>query len=231
MATYNGEKYLTNQIRSILDQLSDEDELVVSDDHSSDNTIAVLESFNDSRIIIFHNANYSGPIGNFEYALQQARGDFVFLADQDDIWIEGRIKKHLELLQEYDLVISDAVVVNESGEVLYDSFFVERQSKSGLINNLIRNSYLGCCMSFRKCLLKKILPFPRKIHMHDWWIGLVAEVNGNVNFCNDKLLKYVRHGHNASPTLEGSGYTLSKKLSNRLVLVSSLVGLYFRRNK
>jgi len=232
MASYNGGEAITIQIDSILKQLSHDDELIISDDGSTDETITNIKHFKDDRIKLFHNtSSKKGPTGNFEHALKQAKGDFIFLSDQDDIWIEGRVKKHMELSHQYDLIISDAIVINELGEVIYDSFFAQRRSKSGLINNLIRNSYIGCCMSFKKELLAKVLPFPDKIHMHDWWIGLVAEVYGKVNFCDEKFLKYIRHENNASPTLQNSNYSFLKRLNNRLNLIGGLINLYFRSNK
>jgi glycosyltransferase involved in cell wall biosynthesis len=225
MATFNGEKYIYKQVKSILDQLSAEDELIVSDDGSTDGTIEALNKFNDKRIKIFENVYQKGPIGNFENAIQNAKGNYIFLADQDDTWLSGKIEKHLQLHQTYDLVMSDAVVVNEQGLVLYPSFFKARNSKAGLFSNLKKNAYIGCCMSFNRKIISCALPFPRYIHMHDWWIGLVAEIKGKVIFCNEPLMHYVRHQNNASPTLSDSGYSFGKRLKNRLLLIWGLLSL------
>lgn len=223
MATYNGESHIRRQVKSILTQLSENDELIVSDDGSTDKTISELELFNDDRIRIFKNTNTKGPVGNFENALSKARGEYIFLADQDDEWLQQKVQTHLEAHLDYDLVISDAVVINEVGEVMYESFFKERGSKPGLVNNIVKNSYIGCCMSFNRKILNYSLPFPAYIHMHDWWIGLVAEQKGTTFFCGQQLMNYVRHENNASPTLGNSGYSGWKRMKNRLQLIYGLI--------
>jgi len=229
MATFNGEKYIHNQLKSILDQLQAFDEVIISDDGSTDDTIGIIKSFSDVRIKIFFNENKKGPVGNFENAILQASGDYIFLADQDDVWFDGKIDKHLLLHKSYDLVVSDAVVVNEDQEILFDSFFKARGSKAGLFKNLVRNSFLGCCMSFNREIANYSLPFPSGIHMHDWWIGLVAELKGRVIFCDDKLMSYVRHDNNASPTLGNSGYSALKRMKNRLTLAFCLSSIIIRK--
>src|ERR1700722_16776290 len=91
MATYNGERHIYKQVKSILDQISPQDEVIVSDDYSIDGTIDILKSFNDARIKIFTNEHKKGPVGNFENALSKASGDIIFLADQDDEWFSNKI--------------------------------------------------------------------------------------------------------------------------------------------
>jgi len=229
MATYNGETHIYQQVKSILAQLTPGDELIISDDGSHDQTIFILESLKDDRIKVFKNIKSKGPVGNFENALSKASGEVIFLADQDDVWFNNKIQTHLELHTKYDLVISDANVINEFGELIYNSFFEERGSKAGLINNLIKNSYIGCCMSFNQKILNYALPFPAYIHMHDWWIGLIGELKGNTVFCNSKLMNYVRHQNNASPTLSKSGYSQLKRMKNRLQLLYGLVFILFKQ--
>ncbi|HVW14769.1 MAG TPA: glycosyltransferase family 2 protein [Mucilaginibacter sp.] len=224
MATFNGEKFIYEQLKSILDQLLVTDEVIISDDGSTDNTIRIIQSFSDGRIKIFSNRSRRGPVGNFENAISYATGDYIFLADQDDVWFEGKIDKHLLLHENYDLVVSDAVVVNENQQILFESFFKARGSRAGLFKNLFKNSFLGCCMSFSRRIADYARPFPPGIHMHDWWIGLVAELKGRVVFCDDKLMRYVRHDSNASPTLGQSGYSFFKRMGNRLTLAW---GLFF----
>jgi len=222
LASYNGEKYIHRQVKSIIDQLSADDELIVSDDGSSDHTLDIIKKFNDNRIKVYENENKKGPTGNFATALAHANCDYIFLADQDDLWLPGRVEKHMELLQRYELVISDAVVVNENGKVLFPSFFKARNSGNGFFKNLKKNSYLGCCMSFRRSLLDRAFPFPKNLYMHDWWFGLVAELKGSVYFCSDIFLQYVRHSGNVTQTLEQS-LPLSKKISNRWGFIKGLV--------
>ncbi|MDR6941182.1 glycosyltransferase involved in cell wall biosynthesis [Mucilaginibacter pocheonensis] len=222
MATYNGEKYIKQQIESILAQLSDDDEVIISDDSSTDNTIGIIKSFNDKRLKVFVNTHAKGPVGNFATALANASFDFIFLADQDDLWLEGKVKRHMELMQQFELVVSDAIVVTEDGTILFESFFKARNSGKGFFKNLKKNSYLGCCMSFRRSLLNKAFPFPKKLYMHDWWLGLVAEIEGNICFCEEKFLHYIRHTNNATQTLQ-TKLPLSKMIANRWGFIKALI--------
>lgn len=228
IATYNGSKYIHSQIKSIIVQLAPDDEIIVSDDNSTDNTLELIRKFNDERIKIYINDRKRGPVGNFENALEKAKGLYIFLADQDDKWLPGKLERHLLLHQKYDLVISDAYVVDEEDNIIYESFFKQRGSKAGLIKNLVRNSYIGCCMSINRKMLRYAMPFPSQIYMHDWWIGLVAEARGKVIFTSDKLIHYLRHGNNASPTLGNSGYSAFKRFRNRAGLILGLVLILFK---
>jgi glycosyltransferase involved in cell wall biosynthesis len=110
MAVYNGEKYLQEQIESILKQLSPEDELVLSDDASTDASIEIIERIKDSRLILLKNEKRLGPIYNFERALVHCRGDLIFLSDQDDLWLTGKVNACVQKLKEYDLILHDAFV-------------------------------------------------------------------------------------------------------------------------
>ncbi|MDB5141264.1 MAG: family 2 glycosyl transferase [Mucilaginibacter sp.] len=223
MATYNGERYISEQIKSILTQLPIDAEFIISDDGSTDETISIITAFNDNRIKLFaNNSGFHGPVGNFSNALLHSKGEYIFLADQDDLWIEGKLQKHMQLMQQYELVISDAIVIDENNEILFESYFKARRSRTGLIKNLLVNSFLGCCMSFRRDLLNRAMPFPTYIHMHDWWIGLVAELKGNIFFCDDKFLFYRRHSANASPTLIHK-LPFFQQLTNRLGFVIALL--------
>lgn len=217
MATYNGAKYIKEQVDSILAQLSYDDELIVSDDGSTDNTLDILRSYNDKRIIIYSNDNRKSIVGNFENAIKHSQGEYIFLSDQDDVWLEGKVEKCVAALQHADLVLHDAIVWN-GVEIINESFFRLRNAKKGYINNLIKNSYIGCCIAFKKNLKSKILPFPN-VAMHDIYIGLIAERYFKTTFIYESLLLYRRHGANASQTSEKSTYSLYFKLKYRLKML------------
>ncbi len=221
MPTYNGEKYIREQIESILPQLSDIDELIISDDSSSDNTLGIVKSFNDCRIKIFQ-GHFHSPIFNLENALKNAKGDYIYTADQDDVWKPNKVSVVQKYLENYDCVVSDAVVVDLNRNVINDSFFKLRKSRPGKIWNLIHNSYLGCCMAFNKRILDIALPFPKDIPMHDIWIGAVADNFGKPVFIKDKLIEYRRHGNNASPAAEKSRYSLIDKIRFRMAIVMNI---------
>jgi len=194
MATYNGEKYIKEQLDSILSQIGKNDEVIVSDDSSTDNTIEIVKSFNDSRIKIFENQTFKSPVYNFENTLKYANGELIILSDQDDIWKPNKIHIIKTYTQKYDLVVSDADIIDEKGAILQESFYKLNGSRKGFIKNIIKNSYLGCAMAFNRKILDKTLPFPRNLPMHDWWIGLIAELYGKVYFIEDKLISHRRHG-------------------------------------
>ncbi len=223
MATYNGAPFIRKQVDSILLQLNEGDELIVSDDYSSDETVAIIRGINDERIKIYLNNGEKGFVGNFQNALNKVSGELLFLADQDDIWHKNKIESMCKSLEKADLVLSDCRVVNSDGFVIHDSFFKYRKSKPGILKNLIKNSYIGCCMAFRRSTLSYILPIPKNVHMHDWWIGLMVEANGKVCFLNEITMSYIRHGSNASPTGEASHYSFFQRLQNRFVILHRII--------
>lgn len=214
MATYNGEKYIKEQIDSVLCQLDLNDELIISDDGSTDNTLNILKKYNDDRIKIFNNENRKGVVGNFENALNQAQGEYIFLSDQDDIWIEGKVEKCLLQLQNADLVLHNAKIINDL-TIIHSSFFEYRGSKPGYWKNLIKNSYIGCCIAFNSKVKAEVISFPEGIAMHDMYIGLKAERKFKITFIEEPLLLYRRHDNNASPTGEKSNLSRSYQLSYR----------------
>jgi len=221
LATYNGELYIQDQINSILPQLNDQDEVVVSDNGSTDKTLDILSSYGN-RIIVLHEQR-KGVVANFENALSKVSGDLIFLADQDDVWLPSKIDKVVAALEDCDLVLTDAKVVDYSLNELKSSLFNTNNSKPGIIRNLIKNSYVGCCMAFRRKLLVEALPFPENIPMHDWWIGLVAEARFKVKFINESLILYRRHEGNVSVTSNKSSFNLWVKLKWRFVMLYKLL--------
>lgn len=225
LTTYNGEKYIKEQLDSIMPQLGNIDEVIIADDGSGDRTISIIESYNDSRIKIFRN-KFKNLIFNFEFALNQAKGDYIFLSDQDDVWLPNKVKVCLESLKTFDVVVSNCKVVNGNLEIIEESFFNFNNSKKGLLSNLVKNSYIGCCLAFKKEVLKKALPFPKSIPMHDIWLGFVAEIFFKIKFINEPLLLYRRHGKNESPTAQISPYNIFRKIKFRYNTVKHLPRLY-----
>lgn len=202
MAVYNGEEYLSEQINSILCQLGNDAELVISLDPSEDASEAVIDGYAaaDHRVKkVWGKGN--GLIKNFENAIMNCNGDIIFLADQDDVWLEGKVESCLDCFKDEKVmaVVHDAFVCSgKLDEVLFPSFFEYKNCRNGIIKNIVRNSYMGCCMVFRRDLLKWVIPFPVKIPMHDQWIGIMAELHGKAVFLEEKLIKYRRHGGNKS---------------------------------
>jgi len=222
IATYNGVPYLKEQISSILPQLSSNDEIIVSDDNSSDDTLLILESFNDPRIKVFKNLRH-GVIWNFENALSHASGDYIFLSDQDDLWMPDKVKVCMDYLCKYDCVISDCYICDGDGIIIADSFFRLNHTQTGKWYNLfVKSGYIGCCMAFKRDVLIKTLPFPQDIPLHDMWIGNISAFKYNVGWIPEKLIKYRRHGKNASSAAEKSRSSLSQKLGYRWHIIKHL---------
>jgi len=214
--TFNGENYIKEQLTSILQQLGKNDEIIISDDSSTDSTLEIIEDLKDQRIKVLKGNKFKSPIFNLENALKHAKGNYIFLSDQDDIWLEKKIETMLPYLKEYTTVVSDCQVVNNNKEVLFESFQSLNNSKRGYLSNLIKNSYLGCCMAFDRNILKRILPFPKDIAMHDIWIGLISELTGQPIFIKDKLIMYRRHGNNISTTSGKNNTSFTFKVSYRI---------------
>ncbi len=234
MATFNGEKYLKRQLDTILQQLGKEDELVISDDSSNDRTVDIIKSYGDRRIVLLEENHFKSPVLNIENALKNVRGDNIFLADQDDVWLPGRVSSVVHKLQQYDLVVCNAYIVDANEKIIHESYFDWKGSGKGFWRNLKKNSFLGCALAFNRKILNRVLPFPEKISMHDVWIGLVAECVGNVFFFDEKLIYYRRHKDNFTAAIQKtddrlSDFSLSYKLRYRFWLLFYVMKRYLRK--
>lgn len=219
MATYNGEAYITEQLASILNQLKYDDEIIISDDCSNDQTRVIIKSFKDDRITLIENKHQCGVIRNFEKALQASRGDYIFLCDQDDVWMENKVEVFLQYLQKYDLVQSDAVIVDSNLRTLHSSFFKLMGSKKGLLRNIFKNNYIGCNMAFKRKVLVTALPFPVHIPMHDLWLGIVGELFFKTFYIPQQLLYYRRHNTNVSQTGAKSPFSFRQQVNFRINII------------
>jgi len=203
LASYNGALYIEKQLRSILCQLSESDEIIIVDDCSTDSTLTVINDITDTRIHVYCNGYNEGVIKTFERSINYAIGDIIYLCDQDDVWHANKVEMFecvFEKNPDVMLVLSDARVIDDNGKVIAESFYKKRGAfVSGVLPNIIKNKYLGCTMAFRKFLVDKVLPFPGNIPMHDIWIGIICAIYGKDYFINTSLIDYRRHQNNASP--------------------------------
>lgn len=218
MATYNGEKYIEKQISSILLQMEDEDELIIQDDGSNDLTINIIKSFGDSRIQLEVNRENIGVIKNFEIALARSKGSVLFLSDQDDEWLPGKVLAVMKEFENRDViaVVTDAFIIDGDEKTVAESYFKQIGSGPGVWKNFLHNSYLGCCLAFRCEVLNPALPVPLQIRTHDGWIGLVANMIGEVVFLHTPLLRYRRHGGNVS---QMHRFSMLDVIKRRILLV------------
>lgn len=209
VATYNGGKYVEKQIRSIITQLNPDDEVIVSDDGSTDDTLQLLRNFDDDRLKILNHKypderkKYSGNhymvTSNFENALLCAKGDIIFMSDQDDIWHDKRVEIMTKALKNASLVYAPFEVIDENDVIIPDVKSNAPLITKHIIRDIISQPYFGCCMAFRRSLLDIALPFPDNLIMHDNWIGLLAEISGSkIEILKDPLLYYRHHSNNVS---------------------------------
>lgn len=220
MAVHNGLPYIREQLATILPQLGPDDELVIADDGSQDGTLDYLVELarHEPRVRLCL-APPAGPsaqpgmrparsrtvqafvVANFARALARCRGEIIFLSDQDDRWLPGRVAAmQAALLADPDclLVQADARLIDASGQEIAPSFYALRHCGPGLLRNFLRNTYVGCCLAIRRELLSVALPFPARLPMHDSWLGLLAQAAGRVRFLPAILTEYRRHEQNAT---------------------------------
>ncbi|HEX8038811.1 MAG TPA: glycosyltransferase [Chryseosolibacter sp.] len=222
MGTKDGAAFIGEQLESILAQLTGNDEVIIADDCSSDDTLKVIRSFGDPRVRILESPAERGICRTFQASLMASRGEFIFLADQDDVWLPEKVSIMKTALAEYDLVVSDCRLVDDTLRIQSGSFYDKNGSGRGLFKNLVKNSYMGCCMAFTRKLMDRALPFPVDVPIHDFWIGLIGELYFNVLFLPDVLVLHRRHGSNASTSGEASHRSINEKLLYRYQVVKNL---------
>lgn len=232
IATYNGAQWIDQQLNSIVNQLDADDEVIVSDDHSTDSTVEQINALNDSRIRVVFPATRLGPAANFEYGLKHSKNDVIVLSDQDDVWLPRRI----QVIRSYfgnsdapfDLLMLNSRVVNERLETIQPSVFRWIDCGPGLFKNIYRNTYIGCHLAFRRHLLSVAMPFPKRIPMHDVWLGLVSELSGVVTFRDETTMLFRRTGSNFTRVR----YSWRRRVIWRLNLILELFKfvLFRRRN-
>ncbi|MDR2525268.1 MAG: glycosyltransferase [Oscillospiraceae bacterium] len=220
LAAYCGEAFLGEQLDSILPQMGEADELLISDDSPPGEraTGAIAEQYaaGDARVRILEGPRLGSTTKNVEFLLTQARGEILVLSDQDDVWLPGKLAALCVALRGGALLaMHNATLVDGELRSLGKTLFEEHNAKSGFLRNFIRNGYTGCCMALHRELLRDALPFPPRIPMHDQWLGLVAERRGRVAWIDTPLLLHRRH--NAAQTLHGG--SPAQRLRWRLRLV------------
>ena len=226
MATYNGQKYLKEQIDSILCQLGDNDELVISDDHSTDATVEIIKSYSDDRIKFYYNEMPKGVTHNFENALLKSKGDILFLADQDDVWLPGKLDALVDFMKQgdYDVVECNCALVDENLNVTKDCYYDDNFKQDKPVwQNFIKNSWLGSCMAFKRSVLLASLPFPDKVAAHDLWLCLFAQIHFKCGYTPQVMQLYRRHSQTVSFAGKKSTKSLRYKLSYRTYLAWHLL--------
>ena len=227
MATYNGEKYIKEQLASIISQLDSDDELLISDDGSTDNTISIIQSYNDSRIHILNhvpNSSYSGHekvSSNFENALKNAHGDYIFLSDQDDIWCKDKVKKCVNEMQSSLFVVHNMKIIDENGNMVKNPRYNDNPLPKNWLAIVYHMRLWGCCMAFRKECLAFILPFPDRLLAHDYWLAALCIKKVRCSYIELPLINYREHSDSVSYKRHRS---IFYKISYRFKLLFEIVG-------
>ena len=219
MATYNGEKYLREQIDSILEQTYSKIRLIISDDCSTDNTREIIKEYEekDSRVKVYYQQNNLGYVKNFEFLLTKVQSEVYMLSDQDDIWLPEKVENTYSFLKNNnaDLVFTDLMVVDEQENIISNSFnnlmkLTRKINKTINSKELVYlyNCVTGCTIMAKKEKLNEILPIPTisKHLFHDHWIALVTSMNGKIAYLPEKLIKYRQHANNQI----GAKHTINK---------------------
>lgn len=215
LAYYNGGEYIKEQLESIFCQLNEGDEVILSVDGASDGSLPFLEKWSerDSRLRIIRGPG-KGVVKNFENAIRHCMGEIIFLSDQDDIWREGKVRRVCAAFADREVmaVLHDAEIVDEHGEPSgEEGLFALRGSRPGILKNLLKNSYVGCCMAFRRELSGVLFPIPEEMYMHDYWIGTAAELTGKVALVREPLIGYRRHSANVTQMTHGNVIFMVRK--------------------
>ncbi len=221
LAAYKGEQYIAEQIESILGQLGENDELIVSDDFPKGKTRAVIEtvSSQDKRIIYLEGPG-KGVVKNFENALKACSGDVIFLCDQDDVWLPGKVEAVMnEIKNGAKLVLHDASITDADLQITSPSCFEVHGANASFARNLMKNTFVGCCMAFTRDLLDMTMPFPEGIAMHDWWIALIAlKKNQKTVLLKKPLILWRRHGDNVTGGKTGTAQKIKWRVNMLLSL-------------
>lgn len=230
LCTYNGEKFLTEQIDSILNQSKKVDEIIVCDDGSTDKTIPILENYrskNESIFKIYCNDVNLKSVKNFEKAISLCSGDIIFLSDQDDIWVENKIEKYVEYFNEnpnIEVLASNGYCIDENSKVhdkysIWDVPEFLREKKISFdyyaFISILSNVATGSTMAFKSQIRSKALPIPviKGFH-HDEWIALLAAKNKTFELLNEKYYYYRIHD---AQQVGGVFFDKNNKIKNKFI--------------
>ena len=204
MATYNGEKYLVEQLDSIINQTYRNWNLLIRDDNSTDKTLEIIQNYHkkDKRIkILKDNKGNLGIVRNFEELLKSSESEFIMFSDQDDIWVENKLDMYLKMIEKIKnkgfMIHSDAILFDKNkSNILKDTFISKKAINRGLENVFFNYFVQGATILISKEIKNFILPFPKEVYLHDRYIHLISELFFERIFVNKALIYYRQHGDN-----------------------------------
>lgn len=199
MATYNGEKYLAEQLDSLVNQTYPSIEIVITDDHSQDGTLSLIQSYQKKypNILLFQKKQNKGVTISFENSVRESKGYFIAFCDQDDIWHPDKVSILVNEIGKEDAVYSNSILVDKNGELLNRDFktIMNLRSYYSGAPFLLANCIPGHSILMKADFAKKILPFPGHIY-YDNWISFCAAANNGIRYIDKGLVKYRQHADN-----------------------------------
>lgn len=222
MCTYNGEKYISEQLESIKENTMKDWELYIIDDQSTDNTLQIVKTFKNrysNKVHIEINEERRGSVQNFLKAIwkvgrQMTDNDFLMLCDQDDVWNTDKIRKTLdgmyELIYNYGnsiplLVCTDVTVVDAKMNIINESFRKMNHygiKKLDFSHLMMENKVQGCTTMMNKCMALMVHRLPTKATMHDGWLALIAAGFGRIKYIDRPTMRYRQHDNNVQGSIE-----------------------------
>ncbi|MET1088095.1 MAG: glycosyltransferase [Arthrobacter sp.] len=204
MAAYNGARHIEEQVRSILPELGANDELIIVDDCSQDDTVEIIRGIGDGRIRLDPADSNAGYVRTFERALGSARGEYIFLSDQDDVWLPGRVERMISAMDGKDMVVSNCR--HFDGPLgSFHEIRLRSQDSTRAVRNILGivvgyRLHWGCAMAIRRRLLAQVLPFPSYMkESHDQWVATVGNVNRSIIYLEEDTILHRLHGDNLTP--------------------------------
>jgi len=230
LSTYNGERFLGEQLDSILSQTYNNWRLVVRDDGSTDATTEIIRDYAESsNNIEFVDDRYGhvGPKNSFNILLKRSRADYTLFCDQDDIWLSDKVEKSIQAMRLSEekgikpiLVVSDLSIIDEEKKIISESFWKYQGMspfKGKAFNAmLIQNKFPGCSMMFNRELRSTALDIPSEAIMHDWWIALVASALGEIQVIDKPLVYYRQHKKNTIGLTRGNLKGATKSITRSM---------------
>ena len=219
MATYNGEKYLTEQLDSIINQTYHNWNLLIRDDNSTDKTLEIIQNYHkkDKRIkILKDDKGNLGIVRNFEELLKSSESEFIMFSDQDDIWVENKLDIYLKMIEKIKnkgfMIHSDAILFDKNKSNILKGTFISKKAINKGLENVFFNYFVqGATILISKEIKNFILPFPKEVYLHDRYIHLISELFFERVFINQALIYYRQHDNNQI----GAKNTLKTLLSKR----------------
>lgn len=222
LASYNGAAFIEEQLASILALLGEDDEVVISDDGSTDGTRDRIRAFDDPRIRLLPVGKRLGYQENFACAIAGSRGAYVFFSDQDDICLPARVPLSLAALQRSACVCGDATVVDATLSTLHESHFAHRRARFGLGWLIARPAVIGATLACNRDFLLANLPFPQGVP-HDLWLSIQAIRQDQLAVVRQPFILYRRHRDAVSSTSAASSRPMLTRFMERCRLIRAMM--------